>query len=87
VNVDDLYISRVIADCGPTLKRFRAASMGRASQIRKRTCHITIELDEHKRPMEEAKADKAKAKAEVKEKGGPAKAHAPRAAKAMSAKK
>ena len=40
-----LYISRMIADCGPQLKRFRAASMGRASQIRKRTSHITVELD------------------------------------------
>ena len=46
VNVSNLYISKLIADGGPMLKRYRAASMGRASSIRKRTSHITVELDE-----------------------------------------
>jgi len=41
----NLYITRLIANCGPTLKRFRAASMGRASSIRKRTSHLIVELD------------------------------------------
>lgn len=41
----DLMVSKVIADGGPVMKRFRAASMGRASVIRKRTSHITLELD------------------------------------------
>jgi len=68
VDAEALYISRVIADCGPTLKRFRAASMGRASEIRKRTCHITIELDERKRPKEEAKGNKGKAKVKAEDK-------------------
>ncbi len=40
-----LMISRIVADEGPMWKRFRAAAMGRATRIRKRTCHITIELD------------------------------------------
>ena len=40
-----LYISNLIACGGPQLKRFRAGSMGRASTIRKRTSHITVELD------------------------------------------
>lgn len=40
-----LYISRMMVDGGPTLKRFRAASMGRASTILHRTSHITVELD------------------------------------------
>lgn len=44
-NTDDLFISKVMADGGPTMKRFRAASMGRASVIHKRTSHITLELD------------------------------------------
>ena len=48
VDVSNLYISKLIADCGPTLKRFRAASMGRASEILKRTSHLTLELDEIK---------------------------------------
>ncbi len=42
---DQLYISKVTADQGPMWKRFRAASMGRATPILKRTTHITIELD------------------------------------------
>ena len=40
-----LVISRIMADEGPMWKRFRAAAMGRATRIRKRTCHITVELD------------------------------------------
>ncbi|GEM_PF-78235 len=41
----DLMVSKVTADGGPSMKRFRAASMGRASVIQKRTSHIHIELD------------------------------------------
>jgi large subunit ribosomal protein L22 len=37
-----LIISKAFADGGPTLKRFRARAQGRAYQIRKPTCHITI---------------------------------------------
>ena len=50
----DLYISLIKADVGPTLKRFRAASMGRASTIRHRTTHLTLELDRIKRPEKKA---------------------------------
>ncbi len=45
-SVDDLFVSRIYVNSGPTLKRFRPCSMGRAHRIRKRTSHITIELDE-----------------------------------------
>ena len=45
VDIGTLRISNFIANGGPMLKRFRAASMGRASMIRKRTSHITVELD------------------------------------------
>lgn len=41
---DDLKIHAVFADEGPTLKRFRPRAMGRATQIRKRTSHLTIQL-------------------------------------------
>jgi ribosomal protein L22 len=41
---DDLRIAAVKADEGPTLKRFRPRAMGRATQIRKRTSHLTITL-------------------------------------------
>jgi large subunit ribosomal protein L22 len=40
----DLYISEVYVDEGPTLKRFRPRAMGRATPIRKRTSHLTIQL-------------------------------------------
>ena len=37
-----LFISKAYADGGPSLKRFRPRAQGRAYQIRKPTCHITI---------------------------------------------
>ncbi|MBF0618855.1 MAG: 50S ribosomal protein L22 [Candidatus Omnitrophica bacterium] len=42
---DQLVVSKAIADQGPVWKRFRAATMGRATEILKKTSHITIELD------------------------------------------
>ncbi len=57
VNGQNLFVSKVTADGGPTMKRFRAATMGRASVIRKRTSHICLELDLLKttKPMGTAK--------------------------------
>ncbi len=46
MSIDGLYINKAFVDEGPTLKRFRARAMGRASRINKRTSHITIELEE-----------------------------------------
>ncbi|MBE3597211.1 MAG: 50S ribosomal protein L22 [Hydrogenibacillus sp.] len=43
---DALYVRAAYVDEGPTLKRFRAQSMGRAAQILKRTSHITVVLAE-----------------------------------------
>jgi len=40
----DLYISSIFVDEGTTLKRFRPRAQGRASQIKKRTSHITVVL-------------------------------------------
>lgn len=39
---DSMWVSKAYVDCGPTYKRFRARSMGRANSIHKRTSHITI---------------------------------------------
>ncbi len=43
-NGDTLVVASVYADEGPTLKRFKPRARGRADRIRKRMCHITIEL-------------------------------------------
>ena len=43
---DELVIAEAFADEGPTLKRWRPRARGRATRIRKRTCHITIVVSE-----------------------------------------
>ena len=42
LDFDELYVSACYADEGPTLKRWRPRARGRATRIRKRTCHITV---------------------------------------------
>jgi large subunit ribosomal protein L22 len=42
---ESLIITRAYVDEGPTLKRFRPRAQGRAYRIRKRTSHITIEVE------------------------------------------
>jgi large subunit ribosomal protein L22 len=42
LDAESLYVSACYADEGPTLKRWRPRARGRATRIRKRTCHITI---------------------------------------------
>lgn len=42
---EQLHISKITADVGPIWKRFKAAAFGKAAKIRRRTSHITIELD------------------------------------------
>jgi large subunit ribosomal protein L22 len=47
---DELVVARAWVDEGPTLRRFRPRALGRATRIRKRTCHIAIVVG---RPTEE----------------------------------
>jgi large subunit ribosomal protein L22 len=54
---DNLFISEIKVDDGPTMKRWMPRAMGRATPIRKRSSHITLILDE-KVPTE--KKDKKK---------------------------
>ena len=42
---EKLFVSRAVANPGPTWKRFKAAAFGRAAPIKKRTSHIIVELD------------------------------------------
>ena len=46
IDVDTLYIKSIFVDEGPTMKRWRARAMGRATRILKRSSHITVILDE-----------------------------------------
>ena len=48
---DELYVARAWVDEGPTLRRFRPRALGRATRIRKRTCHISVVVG---RPEEES---------------------------------
>ncbi len=43
---NNLFVSEVYANQGPTIKRFRPRAQGRATRIRKRTSHITVVVKE-----------------------------------------
>ncbi len=45
-DIDELKVSTVFVNEGPTLKRVRARAKGRANHILKRTCHITVKVAE-----------------------------------------
>ncbi len=47
-DLGSIYISKLVVNSGPMLKRYKAAPFGRAVMIRKRTSHIEIELDTKK---------------------------------------
>ena len=84
IPASSLYISLIKADQGPIIKRFRAASMGRATEILHRTTHIILELDKIK--VHEKKADVTEhSSAEPKHKVKTVKAAA-KATKAVKAK-
>jgi large subunit ribosomal protein L22 len=48
LDIDELKVSTIHVDEGPVMKRFRARAKGRANQILKRTCHITVKVSESK---------------------------------------
>lgn len=50
-DVDDLVVSRVCVDQGPTLKRIQPAPQGRAHAIHKRMSHITVVVTPVPRPV------------------------------------
>lgn len=52
---DSLFISKAIANPGPMLKRFRAASFGRATGLNKRMSHVLVELDTSQKNTQEVK--------------------------------
>jgi large subunit ribosomal protein L22 len=44
---DELFVARAWVDEGPTLRRYRPRAQGRATRIRKRTCHISVVVGRH----------------------------------------
>ena len=48
VDVDRLYVKRVVVDEGGMWKRFMPRAMGRATRVRKRLSHITVIVDERR---------------------------------------
>jgi len=65
---EELYVSACYADEGTTMKRWRPRARGRATRIRKRTCHITIivsrlpadQLELRRRRMEAVSANRSR---------------------------
>lgn len=47
-DIDELKVSKIYVDQGPTLKRMRARAKGRGTRILKRTSHITVAVAEKK---------------------------------------
>ena len=45
-DVDELCVSTITVDEGPTIKRWRPRARGRANQIFKRMSHVTIQVEE-----------------------------------------
>jgi large subunit ribosomal protein L22 len=76
-DVENLYVIKSCCDDGPIMKRFMPKDRGKSYSIFKRTCHITIEVEEGAGPIaakrkvrttkgkRKAKAEKAEAEASV----------------------
>ncbi len=88
LDVDRLRVKYAVVNEGPTLKRFTAAAMGRATPIKKRTSHVEIHVEgdaESRAPK--ATPAKAGAKGEVVAKGKRPKAAKKKTAAAGKTKK
>ena len=46
MNIDNLFVSEVFVDQGPTLKRIHPRSRGQAFKILKRSSHVTVAVKE-----------------------------------------
>lgn len=60
LKAEDLSISKILIDGAPTAKRIRFQSMGRVFRIRKRYCHVMVEVEGEPEPIKERTAAKAK---------------------------
>ena len=65
---NELVVETAFVDEGVTLKRWRPQARGRAHRIRKRTCHITIQVAQLEVAVATAPAAEAKPKPKRKQK-------------------
>lgn len=66
-NIDNLIVSKIIVNEGPTLKRMMPRAKGRGDRIMKRTCHIVLALEEKRGSKKAIKAKQKENKKEPKE--------------------
>jgi large subunit ribosomal protein L22 len=59
---ETLVVNHAYVDEGPTLKRFRLRAQGRAYRIRKRTSHITVEVESRPAVTKSRKSQKGSAR-------------------------
>ena len=67
-DASELYVIACFADEGATLRRFRPRARGRATRIRKRTCHITVivaRMSDDRLAVIQARAEGASASAQA----------------------
>jgi large subunit ribosomal protein L22 len=67
-DASELYVIACFADEGSTLRRFRPRARGRATRIRKRTCHITVivaRMSDERLAIIQARAEGASASAQA----------------------
>lgn len=46
IDIDNLFVSQITVDEGPSLWRIRPRAQGRATWIQRRTSHVTVVLEE-----------------------------------------
>lgn len=61
-DTESLVVVKAYCDDGPIMKRFQPKDRGKAYEIKKRTCHITVEVDEGTVAPKTKKAKKTKTK-------------------------
>lgn len=47
-DIDELKVTRILVEQGPTLRRFSARAKGRGTRINKKTCHVYVSVGDGK---------------------------------------
>jgi large subunit ribosomal protein L22 len=82
-----LYVKATYVDGGPVMKRWRARARGRVARIRKRTCHITVQLAERPEAAPTVESVQAEAAAAPEATGAPRKKTAAASKKKTASKR